>query len=76
MLNDAPGKRCGGSVLRMLEITDTLLILLLEMVHRLELKAERKADKGLLEDLKRVPGKNNGVSVRPAPVVQMDITAP
>jgi hypothetical protein len=46
------------------------------MVHRLELKAERKADKGLLEDLKGVTGKNNDVSVRPAPVVQMDIAAP
>jgi hypothetical protein len=41
-------------VLRMQEITDTLVDLLLEIVHRLELKAERKADKELLEDLKRV----------------------
>jgi len=32
---------------------------LLEIVHRLELKAERKADKELLQDLKRVTGKNN-----------------
>ena len=47
------------SVLRMQEITDTLVDLLLEIVHRLELKAERKADKELLEDLKRVTGKNN-----------------
>jgi hypothetical protein len=46
-------------VLRMQEITDTLVDLLLEIVHRLELKAERKADKELLEDLKRVTGKNN-----------------
>ena len=47
------------SVLRMQEITDTLVDLLLEIVHRLELKAERKADKELLQDLKRVTGKNN-----------------
>ena len=40
-------------------ITDTLVDLLLEIVHRLELKAERKVDKELLEDLKRVTGKNN-----------------
>ena len=46
-------------VLRMQETTDTLVDLLLEIVHRLELKAERKADKELLEDLKRVTGKNN-----------------
>ena len=45
-------------VLRMQEITDTLVDLLLEIVHRLELK-ERKADRELLEDLKRVTGKNN-----------------
>ena len=43
----------------MQEITDTLVDLLLEIVHRLELKAKRKADKELLEDLKRVTGKNN-----------------
>lgn len=41
-------------ILRMQETTDTLVDLLLEIVHRLELKAERKADKELLEDLKRV----------------------
>jgi hypothetical protein len=43
----------------MQEITHSLVDLLLGLVHRLELRAERKADRELLEDLKRVTGKNN-----------------
>lgn len=39
------------------EITDTLVDLLIDLVHRLGIKAERKVDKGVLKDLKRVRGK-------------------
>ena len=44
-------------VLRARELTDTLVDLLLELVHRIGAKAERKVEKALLEDLKRVHGK-------------------
>jgi TnpA family transposase len=39
------------------ELTDTLVALLLELIHRIGAKAERKVEKELLEDLKRVHGK-------------------
>ena len=39
------------------ELTDTLVDLLLDLIHRIGAKAERKVDKELLEDLKRVHGK-------------------
>ena len=42
--------------LRSRELTDTLVDLLLELIHRIGAKAERKVDKELLEDLKRVHG--------------------
>ena len=45
--------------LRRQEISDTLVDVLLEIVHRLGVRAERKIEKELLEDLKRVTGKNN-----------------
>jgi hypothetical protein len=44
-------------LLRGRELTDTLVDLLLELVHRLGAKAERKVEKALVEDLKRVHGK-------------------
>lgn len=47
------------SYLRMQEISDTLVDVLLEIVHRLGVKAERKVEKELLADLKRVTGKTN-----------------
>jgi hypothetical protein len=39
------------------ELTDTLVDLLLELIHRSGARAERKVEKELLEDLKRVNGK-------------------
>jgi hypothetical protein len=39
------------------ELTDTLVDLLMELIHRIGAKAERKVEKELLEDLKRVNGK-------------------
>jgi TnpA family transposase len=44
-------------VLRGRELTDILVDLLLELVHRLGAKAERKVEKALVDDLKRVHGK-------------------
>jgi hypothetical protein len=43
--------------LRSRELTDTLVDLFLELVHRIGARAERKVEKELLEDLKRVHGK-------------------
>jgi TnpA family transposase len=43
--------------LRGRELTDILVDLLLELVHRLGAKAERKVEKALVDDLKRVHGK-------------------
>jgi TnpA family transposase len=45
--------------LRLQEISDTLVDVLLEIVHRLGVRAERKVERELLEDLKRVAGKNS-----------------
>ena len=45
--------------LRSRELTDTLVDLLLQIIHRLGAKAERKVERELLEDLKRVSGKAN-----------------
>jgi hypothetical protein len=44
-------------MLRGRELTDILVDLLLELVHRLGAKAERKVEKALVDDLKRVHGK-------------------
>jgi TnpA family transposase len=44
--------------LRERELTDTLVDLLLATVHRIGARAERRVEKELLEDLKRVAGKN------------------
>ena len=44
-------------LLRGRELTDILVDLLLELVHRLGTKAERKVEKALVDDLKRVHGK-------------------
>jgi urease gamma subunit len=44
-------------LLRGRELTDILVDLLLELVHRLGAKAERKVGKALVDDLKRVHGK-------------------
>jgi len=45
--------------LRTQEISDTLVDVLLEIVHRLGVKAERKVEREILEDLKKVTGKTN-----------------
>lgn len=45
--------------LRMQEISDTLVDVLLEIIHRIGIRAEHKVEKELLEDFKRVTGKNN-----------------
>jgi TnpA family transposase len=44
-------------LLRGRELTDILVDLLLELVHRLGAKAERKVEKALVDDLRRVHGK-------------------
>lgn len=44
--------------LRERKLTDTLVDLLLSMVHRIGARAERRVEQELLEDLKRVAGKN------------------
>ena len=44
-------------LLRRRELTDILVDLLLELVHRLGAKAEWKVEKALVDDLKRVHGK-------------------
>jgi Tn3 transposase DDE domain/Domain of unknown function (DUF4158) len=44
-------------LLRGRELTDILVDLLLELIHRLGAKAERKVEKALVDDLKRVHGK-------------------
>lgn len=43
--------------LRSRELTDALVDLLIELVHRIGAKAERKVEKALLEELQRVSGK-------------------
>ncbi len=45
--------------LRGRELTDTLVDLLLDLIHRIGAKAERKVEKELLDDLKRVHGKTD-----------------
>jgi TnpA family transposase len=45
--------------LRKREITDNLIELLIQIIHRIGVKAERKIDKELLNDFKKVNGKNN-----------------
>jgi len=45
--------------LRMQEISDTLVDVLLEIVHRIGVRAERKVERELLEDLRKVTGKTN-----------------
>ena len=44
-------------LLRGRELTDILVDLLLELIHRLGAKVERKVEKALVDDLKRVHGK-------------------
>jgi hypothetical protein len=44
-------------VLRSQELTDTLVDVLLQLVHRISSKAERRAEHELLDDFKRVSGK-------------------
>lgn len=41
------------------ELTDNLADLLIELIHRIGAKAERKTEKELVEDVKRVRGKTN-----------------
>ena len=45
--------------LRSREITDGLIELLIKIIHRIGVKAERKVDRELLNDFKRVNGKTN-----------------
>ena len=44
---------------RSLEVTDNLVELLIQIVHRIGARAEKRVDKELLKDFKRVHGKNN-----------------
>lgn len=41
------------------EITDSLVDLVIQLVHRIDVRAERRVEKELLADLKRVNGKTN-----------------
>jgi hypothetical protein len=41
------------------EITDNLIELLIQIIHRISVRAERKVDKELLNDFRRVNGKTN-----------------
>lgn len=45
--------------LRAREITDNLIELLIQIIHRIGVRAERKVDKELLNDFRRVNGKTN-----------------
>lgn len=58
-----PAKRYGMLAafcwLRIQEITDNLVELLISIVHRMTARAETRVEKELLEDFKRVSGKNN-----------------
>lgn len=45
--------------LRSQEVIDNLVELLIQIVHRIGAKAEKRVDKELLQDFKRVHGKNN-----------------
>jgi hypothetical protein len=45
--------------LRMRTLTDDLVDLLIETIHKIGARAERKVERELLEDLKRVTGKQN-----------------
>ncbi|MDP9380555.1 MAG: DUF4158 domain-containing protein, partial [Chloroflexota bacterium] len=61
--------------LRSQEITDTLVELLIDIVHRIGAKAEQKVDRAFLKDLKRVRGKTQILySVAEAAVTQPDGT--
>jgi len=44
---------------RSLDVTDNLVELLIQIVHRIGARAEKRVDKELLNDFKRVHGKNN-----------------
>jgi TnpA family transposase len=45
--------------IRSREITDNLIKLLIQIIHRIGVRAERKVDKELLKDFRRVNGKTN-----------------
>ncbi|MEN8906986.1 MAG: Tn3 family transposase [Clostridiales bacterium] len=45
--------------IRYREITDNLIELLIQIIHRISVRAERKVDKELIKDFKKVNGKNN-----------------
>lgn len=45
--------------LRSLDVTDNLVELLIQIIHRIGARAEKRVDKELLNDFKRVHGKNN-----------------
>lgn len=45
--------------LRIREITDNLIELLIQIIHSISIRAERKVDKELLNDFRRVNGKTN-----------------
>lgn len=45
--------------IRSREITDNLIELLIQIIHRISVRAERKVDKELINDFRRVNGKTN-----------------
>lgn|GEM_PF-3521211 len=54
-LRDDPGRPS----LRIRSLTDDLVDLLIETIHKIGVRAERKVERDLLEDLKRVSGEQN-----------------
>jgi TnpA family transposase len=45
--------------IRYREITDNLVELLMQIIHRISVRAEKKVDKELIKDFRKVSGKNN-----------------
>ena len=43
--------------LRRREVTDSLVDLLIQVIHKINVRAEKRVDKELLDDFKRVTGK-------------------
>ena len=51
------GTRRPGCWLRRREVTDSLVDLLIQAIHKIGVRAEKRVEKELLDDLKRVTGK-------------------
>ena len=54
----SPGSR-PSCIFASRQLTDSLVDLLIETIHHIGARAERRVDRELLDDLKRVTGKQN-----------------